>query len=95
MKRKLACLLVCVMTLGLLAACGQKTSTPADSGSAPAQDGGESGGSYKIGYSMPMRDQFQTSMEKAIQAKAEAEGIEINILDAASDVSAQISHVQT
>ena len=26
MKRKLACLLVCVMTLGLLAACGQKTS---------------------------------------------------------------------
>ena len=44
---------------------------------------------------MPARDQFQTSMEKAIQAKAEAEGIEINILDAASDVSAQISHVQT
>ena len=98
MKRRLALLLVCVMSLGLLAACGQKTGAPADSGSAPAQSGGGSegsGGSYKIGYSMPMRDQFQTSMEKAIQAKAEAEGIEINILDAASDVSAQISHVQT
>lgn len=98
MKRRLACLLVSVMTIGLLAACGQQAAAPADSGSAPVQsDGGSggSGGSYKIGYSMPARDQFQTSMEKAIQAKAEAEGIEINILDAASDVSAQISHVQT
>ena len=52
MKRRLALLLVCVMSLGLLAACGQKTGAPADSGSAPAQsgDGSEgSGGSYKIG----------------------------------------------
>ncbi|MCI9331328.1 MAG: substrate-binding domain-containing protein [Oscillibacter sp.] len=94
MKRRLVLMLVCVMISGLLAACGQKDTAPADSGSGsePAQS---SGGGYKIGYSMPARDQFQTSMEKAIQAKAEAEGIEINILDAASDVSAQISHVQT
>lgn len=100
MKRRIALLLVCVMTLGLLTACGGKSPAPANSGSSGSQSsdasgGGSSGGSYKIGYSMPSRDQFQTSMEKAIQAKAEAEGIEINILDAAGDVSAQISHVQT
>ena len=45
MKRRFALLLACVMTIGLLAACGQKTDAPADSG--PAQSDG--GKTYKIG----------------------------------------------
>lgn len=89
MKKKMtAILLALVMTLALTA-CGQKADET------PSNGDSDSSGAYKIGYSMPARDQFQTSMEKAIQTKAEAEGIEINILDAAGDVSAQISHVQT
>lgn len=86
MKKKLMALLLALTMTLALTACGQKNG----SDSSDSAEGG-----YKIGYSMPARDQFQTSMEKAIQAKAEAEGIEINILDAAGDVSAQISHVQT
>lgn len=100
MKKKTIALLLALVMVMALAACGGQSGSSGGSGSSgdsgsSDSSGSSSGGGYKIGYSMPMRDQFQTSMERAIQAKAEAEGIEINILDANSDVSAQISHVQT
>lgn len=90
MKKKLIALLLTLAMTVALTACGQ-----ANDAASTGSGGGDAAQGYKIGYSMPARDQFQTSMEKAIQAKAEAEGIEINILDAAGDVSTQISHVQT
>lgn len=93
-KRLLALLLTGVMSIGLLTGCGGK-SEGGDTNAASGDSQTSTGGTYKIGYSMPMRDQFQTSMEKAIQDKAASSNIDISILDANNDVALQISHVQT
>ncbi len=103
MKKKLAALfLAALMMAGTLAGCG---GTGNDGGAPAADNGGSSAdagsadsgtsGGYRMGYSMPARDQFQTSMQMAIEAKAKAEGIEMSVLDANGDVATQLSHVQT
>ena len=100
MKKKLtAFFLAALMTAGMLTGCGgtdsDNTAPANDSGSSADTGGAASSSSYRMGYSMPSRDQFQTSMQMAIEAKAEAEGIEISVLDANGDVATQLSHVQT
>ncbi len=94
MKKKLTALfLAALMTAGMLTGCG---GSAGDAGSsADAGSGSASTGGYRMGYSMPARDQFQTSMQMAIEAKAEREGIEMSVLDANGDVATQLSHVQT
>ncbi len=100
MKKKLtAFFLAALMMAGMLTGCGvtdsDNNAPPNDSGSSADTVGAASSSSYRMGYSMPSRDQFQTSMQMAIEAKAEAEGIEISVLDANGDVATQLSHVQT
>lgn len=101
MKKKLAALfLAALMMAGTLTGCGGNAgsgdSNPAnDSGSSADAGSGSSSSGYRMGYSMPSRDQFQTSMQMAIEAKAEKEGIEMSVLDANGDVATQLSHVQT
>ncbi len=100
MKKKLtAFFLAALMMAGMLTGCGGTDSdnnAPAnDSGSSADAGGASSSSGYRMGYSMPSRDQFQTSMQMAIEAKAEAEGIEMSVLDANGDVATQLSHVQT
>lgn len=95
MRKKLSALfLTGVLCMTMMAGCGGNAA-PATGGATDTGTAAAAQGSYKIGYSMPMRDQFQTSMEKAITAKASAEGIEMSVLDANGDVAVQISHVQT
>ena len=100
MKKKLtAFFLAALMMAGMLTGCGgtdsDNTAPANDSGSSADTVGAASSSSYRMGYSMPSRDRFQTSMQMAIEAKAEAEGIEISVLDANGDVATQLSHVQT
>lgn len=96
-KKLLALMLASLMLVGALTGCGGSSNdTQASTDNTTAADNAQSSeASYRIGYSMPMRDQFQTSMESAIAAKAKEEGIELSVLDANGDVALQLSHVQT
>lgn len=97
-KRIFALFMAGVLSASMLAGCGNtEGTTSTDGADASASDTSEAttGGTYRIGYSMPMRDQFQTSMEKAMSEKAAALGIDLPISDADGDVTKQISHVQT
>lgn len=95
-KRLLALALASLMVLALLAGCGGG-STPAASGAGSAAGSSTPSGDagLKIGLALPARDQFQTSMESAAQAYADANGIQMDVTDANNDISAQIGYVQT
>lgn len=98
-KRLLAALLAVTIVMALMAGCG--AAAPADTGTetpdateTPAPD--DSGAkTYKMGLSMPARDQFLTSLETAAKDKAAEMGIDFSVVDANGDASAQIAHVQT
>ncbi len=91
-KRLLALLFAGAMTVGMLTGCGQKT--PADDGATAGNDAG-AGDKYQIGFSIAMRDQFWTSMENAMKPYAEANNVDLSILDANQDVATQLGQVQT
>lgn len=99
-KRFLALALAGLMSLSLLAGCGGSGSSSAGSSGgassgADASGSGASGTSLKIGLALPARDQFQTSLETAAKAYADANGIQLDVTDANNDISAQIGYVQT
>ncbi|MGE4549740.1 MAG: substrate-binding domain-containing protein [Intestinibacillus sp.] len=99
-KRILALGLAGMMMLGALAGCGGTASkdTNNNTGAGQTDNGGDTatGKTLKIGLSMPVRDQFLTSMETAAKAKADEVGdVQLDVVDANNDVSVQISHVQT
>ena len=91
MKRFLSILTASVMTLSLLAGCGDNDA------SAPAGDGGDAGtsaeGSLKIGLTMSNRDQWLSTMEQAAMDYAKANGVELKSFDSNVDVVTQLSHV--
>lgn len=97
-KRLLAIILATLMLTSVFAGCGQ-SAQPSDDSSTAQTDNGSTDSSakdtYKVGLSMAYRDQFLTSMETAVIAAAEENGMEIQVVDANNDTQAQISHVQT
>ncbi len=97
MKKKLIALgLTCMMLLGATAGCGSAASTEdtAAAGSSAA-DSTTTSQTYKVGLSMPVRDQFMTSMEKqAVEISVEM-GMDLQVFDANNDFSVQLGHVQT
>lgn len=102
-KRMLALALASFMLLGTLAGCGGSSNSGAASSAAPAGSAAASAGStdagnsgtYKIGLSMALRDQFLSTLEAATIKAAEEAGVELATFDANSDVATQLSHVQT
>lgn len=98
MKKRVWALLVAgAMMMGMLAGCGGGNDGAAEPDAGAAGDPSASGDSqtYKIGFSIAMRDQFWTSMENAMKPYAESNGIELSILDANQDVATQLGQVQT
>ncbi|MDO4269344.1 MAG: sugar ABC transporter substrate-binding protein [Eubacteriales bacterium] len=93
-KRVLATVLAGVMCIGLLAGCGGNGNGGGNEGGAQAE-GGAAGEKYQVGFSIAMRDQFWTSMESAMKPYAEANNIDLSILDANQDVATQLGQVQT
>lgn len=95
MKKKiLALLLAGAMMAGSLIGCGRGSNGGA-AGSGAASGGSNGGAQYKVGFSIAMRDQFWTSMENAMKPFAQANGINLSILDSNQDVATQLGHVQT
>ncbi len=99
MKKKLAALFLAgLMLAAVLTGCGgtgnSDSGSGADAGSPEGADSGTSSG-YRIGFSMPARDQFWTSMQGVMENTAKEKGIDFAVLDANSDVATQLSHVQT
>lgn len=100
MKKKLAALfLAALMMAAALTGCGGGTdsgsSTPAADSGSSADAGGSSSSGYRIGFTMPARDQFWTSMQGVMENTAKEKGIDFAVLDANSDIATQMSHVQT
>lgn len=88
-KRFFAMLLAGALSVGVLAGCGGQQDASGDA------SGEAAGDKYQIGFSIAMRDQFWTSMENAMKPFAEANNIDLSILDANQDVATQLGQVQT
>ena len=93
-----------MMMLGALAGCGGGGDTKepaADTGADTAQtdNGGDAGKSasdtIKVVMSMPIRDEFWTSMEKKAVAKAEELNVDLTVYESQYDFTQQLSHVST
>lgn len=96
MKKPLIALVLAVfMLLGMATGCGNPSNTGSSGSGAATSGSASTGKAYKIGLSMPVRDQFQTSMEKAAVEKAKELGIDLKVFDANNDFSVQLGHVQT
>lgn len=96
-KRVIAATLCLLMAFSVLAGCGSSSSSSSDSStSGETADAGTStdNSDIKIMFSMALRDQFLSSMEKAGVAWAEANGVTLDVQDANDDISQQLSHVQ-
>lgn len=83
MKKILAIVLVLVLAMGMLAACGGGTE----------EEGGD--GTYKVGYACNnFNDTFQTYIVDAAKAAAKDNGISLDVQDAQEDVIKQQDQVK-
>lgn len=74
----------------------EETTTTDDATDAQSDDSAEAtteGG--KVLFTMSSRDQFLTSMETAATEYADANGIELVVMDSEDDITKQLSHIQT
>lgn len=78
-------------------AAGEETDAPAGDTEAVADELGEvkANGKYKVGFTMPTRDQFLSAMETAATNEAKNQGIELTTVDANNNANTQIQNVQT
>lgn len=109
MKKKLLALgLAGMMMLGAFAGCGSDTTTPpaddttggsASTGDAAGTDDPAgtpaSGDKISVVMSMPIRDEFWTSMENKATAKAQELNVDLQIYESQYDFTQQMSHVTT
>lgn len=93
-KRFFAMLLAAVMTAAL-AGCGGETQSSGDAADPSGSSGSTGGDTVRIGLALDKRDQFTTSLETAVTAKARELGVEMSVVEANNDFATQLSHVQT
>lgn len=82
MKKTLAMLLAGAMCAGMMAGCGSTNSTTKDTGDAAASNKSFDG---KISFIISNKDEFQSDLDQAAKAAAEAKGVELSSVDCAAD----------
>ena len=100
MKKKLLAMIIAATMAFTLFGCGGQPSADdnnAVGGAGSAADGADTadGGKIKVGLALDKRDQFTTSLESAVTAKAEELGADLHVVEANKDFATQLSHVQT
>ncbi|MCB6366112.1 substrate-binding domain-containing protein [Intestinibacillus massiliensis] len=100
MKKKLLAMIIAATMAFTLFGCGGQPSADdnnAAGGAGSAADGADTadGGKIKVGLALDKRDQFTTSLESAVTAKAEELGADLHVVEANKDFATQLSHVQT
>ncbi|MGM9616611.1 substrate-binding domain-containing protein [Butyricicoccus sp.] len=82
MKKTWAMLLAGAMCAGMMAGCGSTNSTTKDAGDAAASNKSFDG---KISFIISNKDEFQSDLDQAAKAAAEAKGVELSSVDCAAD----------
>jgi len=94
MKKILALLLALVMVIGLVA-CGGNTAAPTDAPKAPEAEAPEATGGELIGVAMPTKDlQRWVQDGDNMKAQLEAAGYTVDLQYAANDIPTQVSQIQ-
>ncbi|GAF27326.1 ABC-type sugar transport system, periplasmic component [Moorella thermoacetica Y72] len=93
-KKTILLLLMSLLVLLVITACGSKGTTSGTSGSGTATATQNQSKKIRIGVTMSSIDKFLSYVVDAMQSYAKEQGIELTVVDARNDASTQLSQVE-